>query len=73
MLKKTQNGIYIDKGPGHCGQFSGDFHKSGKYRYMAEKKRWNKKSVVIPFIQNVKVRINLRKYPILSNFFNKKD
>lgn len=39
MYKKNQNGLYIDKGPGHSGQFSGDFHKSGKWRYAGKKKR----------------------------------
>jgi hypothetical protein len=71
MFRKSQNGIFIDMGPGHSGQFSGDFHKSGKYRYLTNNKKWHKKKFPLPFIQKISLKLDQRKYPILYKYFNK--
>lgn len=69
MIKKTQTS-YADKGPAHCGQFSSGFHSSGKYRYLTGNKRWKKnKTAELPKFEN-KIKIDIKKFPILSSFFD---
>lgn len=83
MIKKTQKG-YVDIGPGHCGQFSSDFHATGKYRYMDKKKRKRTKDGITAFFsrkikfgilnrskdENVEVKLDPVRYRLLSKIIS---
>ena len=83
MLKKIQKD-YVDIGPGHCGQFSSDFHATGKYRYMDKKKRKRAKDGITAFfsrkiefgilnrakVENVEVNLDPVRYRLLSKIIS---